>query len=93
MLALSPFLQALAAIPGAAIFSPIDEAASAAPPGFRRRQWARVTVPRLPARRGRRAQGWDGGAGGRGLRGRGARLRPELRGGGPKTAAFQRLVQ
>lgn len=86
--------QALAAIPGAAIFSPIDEAASATQPGFRRRQWARVTVPARPpgeASPGLGRRCWR-------LRGRGARSRPELGaggvpGGGGRGAAVARLQE
>ncbi|KAK7809649.1 hypothetical protein U0070_010445, partial [Myodes glareolus] len=64
----------LAAIPGAAIFSPLMRLRRQPPPGFRRRQWARVTVPARPL------AGGGVGGGGRGRdrnRGRGRPARRE----------------
>lgn len=74
--------MALTAIPGAAIFSPIDEAASAAAAGIPETSMGARHGPCPPACRGRRARSWDRGAGARGPRGRGARPQPELLGGG-----------
>jgi hypothetical protein len=73
----------LAAIPGAAIFSPIDEAASAAAAGIPETSMGARHDPRPLALRGRRA-GARTARGRRGPRGRGARARarPEPRGWG-----------